>query len=81
MSVLRHGIGRVSAICAAALLLSLTAGCEGELGACEGWSDILSSGYCYDDWTEDECDDYDAEGVNGADWHFHGGQTCSERGY
>jgi hypothetical protein len=50
------------------------------LGACEGYSDILGSSYCYDDWTEDECDDYDAEEVNGADWSFHPGDTCADLG-
>ncbi|MBU2515627.1 hypothetical protein KJ966_30290 [bacterium] len=50
-------------------------------GACEGWSDTLNKGYCYDGWTESECADYDERKVNYADWYFHSGQTCSERGY
>ncbi len=59
--------------------LVFAAGCD-VTGACAGWSDTLGSSYCYDDWYEDECEEWDAIGVNDADWYFHAGQTCSERG-
>jgi hypothetical protein len=35
--------------------------------------------YCYSNWTSDDCDNNDAENVNGASWTFHGGQSCSDR--
>lgn len=61
-----------------ALGLLLLAGCE-SLGACEGYSSILNKTYCYDDYTEEECDDYDSQEVNGANWNFYPGETCAER--
>ena len=35
--------------------------------------------YCYNDFDEDECRDYNAQNVNGAAWVFHSGQTCGDR--
>ena len=35
--------------------------------------------YCYNDWSRDECDDNDAQNVNGASWTFYAGQTCDDR--
>ena len=61
------------------VLATTLLGCEA-VGACHGYSDILDSSYCYDDWYDWECEEYDAEGVNGADWYFWEGQTCAERG-
>jgi hypothetical protein len=66
-------------LCALIISLSMFAasGCA-PLGACDGTSGILGTYYCYDDWTEDECDDYDALEVNDARWTFHAGLTCSD---
>lgn len=72
-------LAALAIIATGALVLS-AAGCA-QLGACEGHSDILDSWYCYDDWTEDECDAYDVERVNDASWNFHGGDTCTELGH
>jgi len=52
-------------------------GCS-STGACEGTDGVFGHSYCYDDWTEDECDDYDAQQVNGANWTFHSGDTCAD---
>jgi hypothetical protein len=36
--------------------------------------------YCYSNYNESECSDYDSQQVNGAaNWTFHSGQTCSDR--
>ena len=51
-----------------------------ETGVCTGYSDRYNKTYCFNDWTEEECDEWDDEEVNFADWHFHEDQTCSERG-
>lgn len=50
-------------------------------GACEGYSDILDSWYCYDDWTRSECNEYDIQEINAADWTFYAGETCWDLGY
>ena len=49
-------------------------------GVCTGYSEIFNKTYCYDGWTEEDCDDYNDNEVNGATWYFYKGQTCSERG-
>jgi len=67
-----------AAFCSLLFLLAATSlGCEA-VGACYGYSDILDSTYCYDDWYDWECDEYAAEGVNGASWSFYAGQTCAD---
>jgi len=35
---------------------------------------------CYDDWTQADCDEFNAQEVNGLEWFFHENQTCSGRG-
>lgn len=45
--------------------------------ACCGSSGIT---YCKDGWTEEECDSWSDQQVNGLSWNFHKGQTCEERG-
>ncbi len=56
-------------------------GCGESLGACEGFSDFLNASYCNDGWTSAECAEWDAMEVNAADWFFHEGQTCEDRGF
>ena len=77
-----RGPVRASWLACAVTIAALSFACIGcnPLGACEGTSGILGTTYCYDDWTEDECDDYDAEEVNDARWNFHAGETCSDLG-
>ncbi|MBI5508750.1 MAG: hypothetical protein HY903_08345 [Deltaproteobacteria bacterium] len=55
-------------------------GC-GSTGACVGSGGVLSSPECKEDWSEAECDDWGAQGVNGAAWTYHGGDSCSDLGY
>jgi len=49
-------------------------------GACTGYSDLFDKTYCYDGWTDADCEEYDDNEVNGASWYFYAGQTCEERG-
>ena len=50
-------------------------------GVCTGFSDRFNTTYCYNDFTKNECKDYDNQQVNFVDdWHFHEGQSCSDRG-
>lgn len=66
-------------VIAAAGVLSV-AGCGDGTGVCTGCCGPGGQTYCKDGWTQEECDDWDAEGVNGVSWSFHEGQTCDERG-
>jgi len=63
-----------------ALIAASTLSACGGTGACHGYSPTFDEDYCYDDWTEDECDEWDVEQVNAAAWNFHAGQSCAERG-
>jgi hypothetical protein len=56
------------------------AGCGGGVGACDGFSTVLERRYCQDNFSADECAEYDEMEVNGASWTFHEGQTCADRG-
>lgn len=62
-------------------IVSVTTKCSESVGACEGFSDFLNASYCNDGWTESECAEWDAMEVNAADWFFHEGQTCEQRGF
>lgn len=73
----RHWLGLVVAAFAVAGAID----CAEQLGACEGYSELLTKGYCYDGWTEKECRDYDQMHINGAQWYFHPQQTCADRGF
>ncbi|MEZ4319848.1 MAG: hypothetical protein R3F61_20220 [Myxococcota bacterium] len=64
----------VVAVCAA------LGGCGGT-GVCAGYSSLFDEEYCHDDWTRAECEDWDAQEINGAQWTFHSGQTCADRGF
>ncbi len=74
-----------STVLAALVLAVLTnVGCAEALGLCVSTPVEFTFGlrvYCHDDnWTEAECADYNAQGVNGASWVFHSSQTCEDRG-
>lgn len=63
--------------------IMMLCGCsnDDETGACvSSPSDITGRTYCYSNYTSDECSDRNNQQVNGADWYFHGGQTCADRG-
>jgi len=64
----------------AGLLAVLGLSCGDGTGVCTGCCGPSGTTYCKDGWTEEECDDWNAEGVNGVEWHFYEGQTCDERG-
>ena len=52
-------------------------------GVCQSTPVEFSFGlvvYCQNDFSEDECAEWNTEGVNAADWVFHSGQTCQDRG-
>lgn len=57
------------------------AGCGSGPGACVGIGSFTGNIYCYNDWDEADCEDHDANEVNGASWRFHEGKACSELGY
>lgn len=61
------------------------AGCGGGVGACVSdpveFQQIGLRVYCYENWEKADCDENQAAQVNGADWNFHSGQTCSDRGF
>jgi hypothetical protein len=51
----------------------------GGSGLCEGTGGIIDE--CYEGWTQAECDDWDAEEVNGSDWVWHSSGSCEGYGY
>jgi hypothetical protein len=61
-----------------ALLSLLLAGCiiEETLGACEGHA--KHEVFCYDDFTREECEQYDLDGHLDAYWEYHPGLFCDE---
>lgn len=59
------------------MLLAVLTACGG--GLCEGTGGIVDE--CFEGWTQAECEEWDAEGVNGATWTFHGSGSCEARGY
>ena len=56
--------------------ISLTSGCGGD-GSCAGGSAPIQ---CMNDWTEDECRDFNIQQVNGGDWTFST-SSCVSRGF
>ena len=46
-----------------------------------GAGGVLSSPECKQDWSESECADFNTQGVNGATWSYHDGQSCPDLGY
>lgn len=63
------------------VLLLLGTNCEKlSTGVCTGYSAEYNSTYCKDGWTQEECDEWNNEQVNGVTWTFYRGQTCEERG-
>ncbi len=55
------------------------------LSACHGSGVCVSSGgsvdTCKEDWSWDDCDEFNSAKVNGADWSWTQDQTCDERGF
>ena len=65
------------ALMAAASLLLLS-GCSFS-GACVSTGG--SPEECKQDWDKSDCDDFNANNVNGGTWTFYPGQTCEDRGF
>jgi hypothetical protein len=56
--------------------------CGGGTGACVGsGGDVLLSPVCKPDWSRAECQEWDDEGINGAEWNFFSGDSCQDLGY
>ena len=63
------------------LALFVAGNCTAAIGACAGYSTIFSKTYCYNDWSQADCDEYNTLEVNGASWAFYPDQTCGDLGY
>lgn len=74
-----HALAFAGAVLGLAVLAAPT-GCGDGTGVCTGCCGPTGRTYCKDGWSESECKDWDAQGVNGVKWHFYGGQTCAQRG-
>lgn len=60
----------------------LLSACGGGGGACVGsGGGILLSPVCKQDWSRSECQEWDDEEINGADWNFYSGDSCEDLGY
>jgi hypothetical protein len=68
-------------IAVAALGATAVIACGSGAGACVGTGGLLASPVCKEDWDEAECDDWDAQEINGASWSFNGGDSCTDLGY
>ena len=69
----------VLAFVAVLLLAGVWVACAGT-GACVGTGGV-GGPYCKDGWSQAECSDWNSQGVNGASWSFHAGQSCDGLGY
>lgn len=63
------------------MLTLIISSCDSS-GVCVGsGGDVLASPVCYENWDKNECQDYDDQEVNDAEWVFHGGDSCVDLGY
>jgi hypothetical protein len=60
-----------------ALFLLAAAACGS--GVCEGTGGVVDE--CFEGWTREECEEWDATGVNGSTWTFHASGSCEGYGY
>lgn len=68
-------------VCLSLLMATVQCICSIE-GACVGsGGSILDSPVCKDEWYGGECQEWDDEGVNGANWDFHALRSCEGLGY
>lgn len=58
----------------------LFSGCS-STGACVGTGGVLLSPDCKEAWTQDECQAFADQGVNGATWTFNSGNSCLDLGF
>ena len=60
---------------------TILSACDG-VGACVGsGGGVLLSPVCKEDWSRSECQEWDDEGINGANWSFYSGDSCEDLGY
>jgi hypothetical protein len=78
---MRHRNLLWGALLSALLLLAFGCTDSESIGACSTTDASAGDGiYCYNGWTAAECSVYNAEQVNGGNWTFSPGQTCSAIG-
>jgi hypothetical protein len=54
----------------------------GGTGACVGsGGSIMRSPECMEDWNRSECDEWDDENINDANWKFYPWRSCEGLGY
>ncbi len=63
-----------------AICIFMLSGCS-VTGACVGTGGVLLFTECKEDWDQSECDSWNDQGINGATWTFHKGQSCPDLGY
>lgn len=65
-----------------ALFFVLFAGSCDDSGACVGTdSDIDTGDVCKNDWSKEDCDNFQNDNVNGQTWSFNEGTSCEDLGY
>lgn len=69
----------ISFLCILAVCTFLFSSCS-DTGACVGSGGVLLSPECKEGWSKEECDQWDAEEINGANWNYYGG-SCADQGY
>ena len=70
------------ALFTASVFAFLFGGCSTGSGTCIGIGGALTSGpVCKEDWTADECREWDQMEVNSADWTFNPWASCEDLGY
>lgn len=75
-------VRRVPAIFLALVAVTVLLGSCSGTGACVGsGGSVLSSPVCKEEWTKDECREWDDEEINDADWTFRGGDSCDDLVY
>jgi hypothetical protein len=67
--------------CVLAVWMPLLFGCKSlaRTGSCVGIGTDFSE--CYEDWDRSDCESFADNNVNGHDWYFYPGESCSDRGY
>lgn len=72
-------ISNTAPLLAALFLAGLASNCGlGGGGSCVGTGGVVDE--CKQDWTKEECKDWDDQGVNGANWDW-AAKSCEARGY
>ena len=66
------------------LCVAVVGGCDDDDGGCSTGTCYSVGGNwgeeCYQGWTQEDCDDFDDQDVNGASWYFSC-KSCDELGF